>query len=149
MKMKVLIAQSCPIFATPQTVACQAPLSIGFSRQEYWSGQPFPTLLQVIFLTQELNLGLLHCRQILYCLSHIIYIYGLSPVDPNVPLIPTFKLWEQVLRIELYLFEHLCYSRLFFISSTSNPTAITYILELLAFNCETKPETLGGQSMFS
>jgi len=24
----------------------------------------------------------------------IIYIYGLSPVDPNVPLIPTFKLWE-------------------------------------------------------
>lgn len=49
-----------------------------------------------------------------------------------------------MLRIELYLLEHLCYSCLFFISSTSNPTAITYILELLAFNCETKPETLGG-----
>ena len=28
-------------FATPQTVACQAPLSMGFSRQEYWSGLPF------------------------------------------------------------------------------------------------------------
>ena len=28
--------------ATPWTVACQAPLSIGFSRQEYWSGLPFP-----------------------------------------------------------------------------------------------------------
>ena len=27
----------------PQTVACQAPLSIGFSRQEYWSGLPFPS----------------------------------------------------------------------------------------------------------
>ena len=27
---------------TPQTVACQAPLSMGFSRQEYWSGVPFP-----------------------------------------------------------------------------------------------------------
>jgi len=27
--------------ATPQTVARQAPLSIGFSRQEYWSGWPF------------------------------------------------------------------------------------------------------------
>ena len=25
------------------TVVCQAPLSIGFSRQEYWSGLPFPT----------------------------------------------------------------------------------------------------------
>ena len=30
-------------FATPQTVACQAPLSIGFSRQDYWSGWPFPS----------------------------------------------------------------------------------------------------------
>ena len=32
------------LFATPWTVACQAPLSKGFSRQEYWSGLPFPTL---------------------------------------------------------------------------------------------------------
>ena len=31
-------------FATPWTVACQAPLSMGFSRQEYWSGLPFPSL---------------------------------------------------------------------------------------------------------
>ena len=30
-------------FATPWTVAAQAPLSIGFSRQEYWSGLPFPS----------------------------------------------------------------------------------------------------------
>ena len=30
-------------FATPLTVAHQAPLSMGFSRQEYWSGLPFPT----------------------------------------------------------------------------------------------------------
>ena len=30
--------------ATPWTVACQAPLSVGFSRQEYWSGLPFPFL---------------------------------------------------------------------------------------------------------
>ena len=27
---------------TPRTVACQAPLSMEFSRQEYWSGLPFP-----------------------------------------------------------------------------------------------------------
>ena len=31
-------------FVTPRTVACQAPLSMGFSRQEYWSGLPFPPL---------------------------------------------------------------------------------------------------------
>ena len=31
------------LFATPSTVAHQAPLSMGFSRQEYWSGLPFPS----------------------------------------------------------------------------------------------------------
>ena len=28
---------------TPWTAACQTPLSVGFSRQEYWSGLPFPS----------------------------------------------------------------------------------------------------------
>ena len=40
--MKMLVAQSCPTL-TPQTVALQAPLSVGFSGQEYWSGLPFPS----------------------------------------------------------------------------------------------------------
>ena len=31
------------LFETPWTVAHQAPLSMGFSRQEYWSGLPFPS----------------------------------------------------------------------------------------------------------
>ena len=31
------------LFTTPWTVACQAPLSMEFSRQEYWSGLPFPS----------------------------------------------------------------------------------------------------------
>ena len=90
-------------------LAHQAPLSMGFSRQEYWSGLPCPppgdlpnpgikprypalqetdsfpseppgkpkntgvgslSLLQGIFPTQESNLGLLHCRRILYQLSY-------------------------------------------------------------------------------
>ena len=38
-----LISQSCPSFATPWTAARQAPLSMGSSRQEYWSGLPFPS----------------------------------------------------------------------------------------------------------
>ena len=54
--------------ATPWTVAHQTPLSLGFSRQEYWSGLHF--LLQGIFPTQGSKLGLLHCRQVLYCLSY-------------------------------------------------------------------------------
>ena len=90
------------------TVALQAPLSMEFSRQQYWSELPFPTpvdlpnpgvelgspafqadslpseppgkpkntavgslsLRQGIFPPEESNRGLLHCRMILYQLSH-------------------------------------------------------------------------------
>ena len=38
-----LVAKSYLTLATPWTIACQAPLSMGFSRQEYWSGLPFPS----------------------------------------------------------------------------------------------------------
>ena len=34
---------SVQLFVTPWNVACQAPPSMGFSRQEYWSGWPFPS----------------------------------------------------------------------------------------------------------
>ena len=37
-----LVAKSCLTLATPWTVTHQAPLSMGFPRQEYWSGLPFP-----------------------------------------------------------------------------------------------------------
>ena len=30
-------------FVTPWTIVCEAPLSTGFPRQEYWSGLPFPS----------------------------------------------------------------------------------------------------------
>ena len=38
------VAQSCPILVTPWTAAYQAPPSMGFSRQEYWSEMPLPSL---------------------------------------------------------------------------------------------------------
>ena len=38
-----LVAQWCPTLAIPWTVALQAPLAMGFPRQEYWSGLPFPS----------------------------------------------------------------------------------------------------------
>ena len=132
-KVKVKSLSRVRLFATPWTVAYQAPPSMGFSRPEYWSGLPFPSpgdrpdpgieprsptleagalpseppgnpcvkwtvspsvvsdsaipwtawnspgkntgvgchfLLQGIVPTQELNMGLLHCRQILYHLRH-------------------------------------------------------------------------------
>ena len=56
-------------------IAHQAPLSMGFSRQEYGVGSS--SLLQGIFPAQGSNLGLLYCRRTLYHLSHqgSMYIY--------------------------------------------------------------------------
>ena len=43
LKVKVKLLSRIRLFATPWTVAYQAPPSMGFSRQEYWSGVPFPS----------------------------------------------------------------------------------------------------------
>ena len=42
-KVKVKLLGHVQLFATPWTVAYQAPQSMEFSRQEYWSGLPFPS----------------------------------------------------------------------------------------------------------
>ena len=38
-----LVSKLCQTLATPWTVTCQASLSMGFSREEYWNGLPFPS----------------------------------------------------------------------------------------------------------
>ena len=43
MKVKVKLLSHVRLFTTPWTAAYQAPRSMGFSRQEYWSGLPFPS----------------------------------------------------------------------------------------------------------
>ena len=67
MAVLVLVTQSCLILCGP-TDCSPGSLSMGFSREEYWSGLPYP--LQWIFSTQGSNPGLLHRRQILNRLSH-------------------------------------------------------------------------------
>ena len=42
-RKKVKLLSCVKLFVTPWTVAYQAPLSMEFSRQEYWSGLPFPS----------------------------------------------------------------------------------------------------------
>ena len=59
---------SVQLFATPWTVACKSPLSVEFSSKN--TGVHCHFLLQGIFPTQGLNLGLLNYRQILYDLGH-------------------------------------------------------------------------------
>ena len=67
-KVKVKSLSHVRLFATPWTVAYQAPASMGFSRQKYWSGLPFPS--PEYLLNQKSRLGAPHCRQTLYHLSH-------------------------------------------------------------------------------
>ena len=63
----VCVLRHAGLFSTPWTVACQGPPSMKFPRQEYWSGQLFPSPEDL----QEWSLHLLHRRRILYQLSHM------------------------------------------------------------------------------
>ena len=54
---------------TRYTLAYQAPPSMEFARQEYWSGLPFPSPGDLP--DPGIELGLPHCRQTLYHLSHL------------------------------------------------------------------------------
>ena len=64
---------------TPWTVAHQAPLSMEFSRQEYWSGLSFPSPEDLP--NSGIEPGSPHCRQILYHLSCQGMIYNVSSDD--------------------------------------------------------------------
>ena len=57
MCMCAKLLQSCLTFCEPMDLPCQAPLSMGFSRQEYWSG--LLCLLQGIFRKQGSNPSLM------------------------------------------------------------------------------------------
>ena len=67
-KVKMKALSRARFFVTPWTVAYHAPPCMGFPRQEYWSGLPLPSPEDLP--DQGSNPGLLHCRQMLYRLSH-------------------------------------------------------------------------------
>ena len=62
------VAQSCLTLCDLWTVVGQAPLSMGLSRQEYWTWLPFPSPGDLP--DSGIKPGLLHYRQTLYCLCH-------------------------------------------------------------------------------
>ena len=69
LKVKVLVTQSCPTLCNPMD--CSLPGSSVHGIPERNTEVDCHSLFQRIFLIQESNLGLLHCRQILYYLSHL------------------------------------------------------------------------------
>ena len=78
----VCVLSRVQLFMTPWTVTHQAPLSMGFSRQEFWIGLPFPPPGDLPDpVIEPTSLAALHCRWILYqSLSH----QGI----PNIPQVP-------------------------------------------------------------
>ena len=52
-ELNLVVQLSVQLFSTPWTVACQAPLSMGCSGQEYWSGLPFPSPKKPCFIWKE------------------------------------------------------------------------------------------------
>ena len=68
MKVKVLVIQSCLTLCNPMDCSLSGPSVHGILQPRTRVG--CYALLQWIFLTQRSNPGILHCRQILYCLSH-------------------------------------------------------------------------------
>ena len=60
----MLVTELCPNLCEPMRCTRQAPLSLGFPKQKYWSGLPFPSPGDLP--NQGLNLHLLPGRQILY-----------------------------------------------------------------------------------
>ena len=66
--VKVKLLSHVRLFVTPWTVAYEAPPSVGFSTQEYWSGLPFPSPGDLP--DPGIKPGLPHCMQMLYRLSY-------------------------------------------------------------------------------
>ena len=73
------------LFAASWTVACQAHLSMEFSRQEYWVGLPFPTPGGSSWSSNGTNPSLLHWQALSLSLSHLGSLNSLSSVLPVVP----------------------------------------------------------------
>ena len=93
-KVKVKLLSHVQLLVTPWTVAYQAPPSMGFSRQEYWSGVPLPSLLWYIIqfkswilvgcfrecicvISEGLSTGILVCIQILGTLMRKHFLFSL------------------------------------------------------------------------
>ena len=83
---------------TPQTIACQAPWFMEFSRQEYWSGLPFHSAGDL--LNPGTELGLPHCRQIFFFFFFYHLSHQGSPKKAESRT-DTFKLWcwRRLLRV--------------------------------------------------
>ena len=74
-KVKVKSLSRVQLVATPWTAAYQAPPSMGFSRQEYWSGLPLPSPLHHLAYGKLLFYSIICVKFLDHFIIHIIYLY--------------------------------------------------------------------------
>ena len=70
--MKVQSLNRIRLLATPRTAAYQAPPSMGFSRQEYWSGVPLPSLMMCIKGVDFFSCS----KKEFLCINSVVQFYG-------------------------------------------------------------------------
>ena len=88
--------------ATPQTAAKQAPLSLGFSRQEHWNGLPFPSPTQTAYLKQRHNFANRGLSRSLYGFySCHVWMWDWTTKKAEAGRIDAFELWcwRRLLRV--------------------------------------------------
>ena len=109
--------QSCPTLWTPWTAARQLPLSMEFSRQEYWSGLPHPPPGNLLDPGIKPSLGEILLEEIINALINCITIFGCPNLWNgtwalllSMPLRFYFahgKSWQQTLPIPAFVFQNL------------------------------------------
>ena len=89
-KERVKLLSCVQLFATPWAAAHQAPPSMGFSRQEYWSGLPLPSLPDMVNMVQlfESVQPLLqkgHMKNLLICFIYLVEAFIPLPAESLPP----------------------------------------------------------------
>ena len=85
MKVKVKLLSHIRLLVTPWTAAYQAPLSMGFSRQEYWSGVPLPKSLITETCVRASIVARLRSQNCCCCSITKLYLTLCDPMDCSLP----------------------------------------------------------------
>ena len=98
-KVKVKSLSHVWLLATPWTAAHQAPPSMGFSRQEYWSGLPLPSPIQTlkhITVSEDLSVNcLLQIVSLIWSFTSVRFDLKTRHVSPFVPLSSVSIIFKQ------------------------------------------------------
>ena len=87
--MKVKPLSRVQLLVNPWTAAYQAPLSMAFSRQEYWSGVPVPSLGGIA----RLNISICNFDRYLQIAVYMFYYFELTSKIYEEPIFPVFRVF--------------------------------------------------------